>query len=102
MTHALVFALGLAIGLAILWLDRRDRSGQLALERARQDLLLDRLGSRTPAEYHGLRSVHVGDVPSVNPYLSGGTPGLYDAGARHLYDSTGLIHEVYPAENVVD
>lgn len=64
-------------------LAHRHLQEAVALERARQDLLLDRLASRSPAEFHALREV-------VEPPA----PDQVVDQLRHLYDPTGLVHDV--------
>lgn len=62
---------------------RRDLVSAVALERARQDMLLNRLASRTPGE---LAAYNVSEPEIVAPANPSPT-------VRHLYDDTGLIHD---------
>lgn len=63
---------------------RRALRSAVALERARQDLLLNRLASRTPAEF----AAYAQTGPEiVAPLAPANAPKV-----RHLYDQTGLVH----------
>lgn len=59
----------------------RRLASSVAQERARQDLLLNRLASRTPGEYVALTQTLA--EPTIQHTPAG----------RHLYDPTGLIHD---------
>lgn len=66
-----------------------------AQERARQDLLLNRLSTRTPGEFVALTaSLAEAEAIQHSPPAPAG---------RHLYDVTGLIHdEVFDTDEFAD
>lgn len=73
-------------------LGRRDTRSAVTLERARQDLLLNRLASRTLGEYVAA-SQQMGVPEIVAPQAPPNAPRV-----RYLYDSTGLTRVEVPIE----
>ncbi len=70
---------------------RRDLRSAVALERARQDMLLTRLASRTPGEYVTAARA-AGEIVAPEVVAPTAPP------VRHLYDATGLIEVSAPLD----
>jgi hypothetical protein len=85
MTYALI--LGAVIGsfLTAAGYERLVRGLRLELNtaRANEQLLLTRLASRTPAEFHAVVRQDGLDIQNQAPPIDN---------RRHLYDQTGLVH----------
>lgn len=90
MLAALVGALALILLFLQNRMHRTDMRSAVALERARQDLLLTRLASRTPGEFVAAAQA-AGEMPTPTPKAPAEVK-------RYLYDETGMTRIEAPAD----
>jgi hypothetical protein len=87
MIYAVLLLVGMAAGVAVSWPQVRLLRTELNSARANEQLLLTRLASRSPAEFHAVTEVYRPPTAAVPD------------NSRYLYDDTGLIEVVVPSED---